>query len=298
MGRDNRKITCLNKTTNSSIEFGDSFNPYLLTDADGLYEMMADVTSNDNGMQDGSTYIGTRIKARNIVLTVKDKASHASNRNFLYLLFAPKSEGTLTYSETDAEYKVKRAIDYYVESVSVTSTKQVRTATVSLLCCDPYFSDINDTSIVMTGWENAFEFIHEFKTEGEEFASIVVQKMVEFYNDSTASNIGFTIVIDTEGDVSNPRIYQLETDEYIQIGNDSYPLNLQYGDQLTISTVTNNKNVYLKRDGVTTNINNYVTEGSKYIQLVSGTNTISYSASVGEDNLRVLIKFKNKYLGV
>lgn len=295
---DNRKIVCLNKKTNTSITLGSSFNPFLLTDADGLYEVDSNVTKNDNGMLDGATYVGSRLKTRNIVLTVKDKTEHPQNRNFLYLLFAPNAEGTLTYEEKDGDYKVKRSIDYRVEKVSSDSVKRVRTTTISLLCCDPYFSDINNTDVLMSGWSNAFEFPHEFKEEGEEFATIILQKMVEFYNESSASNVGMTFTIDFEGDCINPKIYQLETDSYIQIGNDENPLSLQYGDELTISTISNDKNVYLKRDGVTTNINEYIAEGSSYIQLVTGTNTISYSAKEGEDNMRVLIQYKNKYLGV
>lgn len=295
---DNRKITCLNKETNTSIVLGSNFSPFLLTDADGLYEMMANVTKNDNGMLDGATYVGTRVKARNIVLTIKDKSLHPTNRNFLYLMFRPDTEGTLTYEETDADFKEKRAIDYRVESVSVSSVKTVRTSTISLICCDPYFTDIEDTNISMTDWDADFEFEHEFVEEGEEFATLIVQKMVEIYNESSVGNIGMEITIDIEGDVTNPKIYQLETDSYIQVGNETNPLNLVYGDELIISTITNDKNVYLKRDGAKININEYIDESSSYIQLITGLNTISYSAEEGEDYMRVLIQYKNKYLGV
>lgn len=297
MGRDNRQITCVNNS-NMSIILGDEFNPFLLTDVDGLYEMAANVATNENGMLDGSSYVGSLLKERNIVLTIKDKSEHASNRNFLYLMFKPKSLGKLTYYEKDGDYKVKRSIDYHVESVTVTGTKGVRTSVISLICPDPYYTDDEDTEVSMTAWDDGFEFEHEFLEEGEEFATLIVQKMVEINNESSVDSLGMEITIDVEGEVVNPRVYHLESNSYIQIGTDSNPFTLEYGDELIISTVTNNKNVYLVRDGVKTNINEYIDENSTYIQLISGTNTISYTASSGEDNMRVLIKYLNKYLGV
>lgn len=297
MGRDSRKITCVNNS-NMSIILGDEFNPFLLTDVDGLYQVDVNVATNDNGMLDGSSYVGSLIKERNIVLTIKDKTEHASNRNFLYLMFKPKSKGTLTYYEKDGDYKVERSIEYYVESVDITGSKNTRTSTISLICNDPYFTDKSDTEVSMTAWDSAFEFEHEFLEEGEEFATLTVQKMVEIDNESSFDSLGIEITIDVEGTVINPRVYHLESNSYIQIGTDSNPFTMEYGDELIISTVQNNKNVYLVRDGVKTNINEYIDENSTYIQLISGTNTISYTASDGEDNMRVMIKYKNKYLGV
>lgn len=292
-----RRIKCVSDE-NISITLGDEFNPFVLIDATGLYDVDVDVNTNDNGMLDGASYVGSHIKARNIVLTIVDKAVHGERRNFLYSLFKPKRKGTLTYYEKDGDFKEERSIDYRVESISSTSQTSARTTTISLICPDPYFNDSEDTEIDMTSWDSAFEFEHEFLDEGEEFAALIVQKMVEFDNDSSMDQLGMEITIDIEGDVVNPKIYHLETDSYIQIGSDNNKLSLIYGDELIISTVTNNKNVYLIRNGVKTNINEYIDENSTYIQLISGVNTIQYSADDGEDNMRVMIKYLNKYLGV
>lgn len=294
---DGRKITCTSSNGNS-ITLGSEFNPFLLIDADGLYQVDASVTTSDNGMLDGSTYVGTNLKERNIVLTIVDKADHLSNRNFLYLVFAPKSVGTLTYYEKDGDEVEERSIDYYVESIDVASQKPLRTSTISLICNDPYFTDKSNTEVEMTGWQDEFEFEHEFLETGEEFATIIVQKTVEIKNESTIDSLGMQIVIDAEGDIVNPKVYHLESDSYIQLGNDINLFTMQYGDELVISTVQNDKNAYLIRDGFKENANEYINEGSTYIQLINGLNTVNYSAEDGEDNMRVLITYKNKYLGV
>ena len=70
------------------------------------------------------------------------------------------------------------------------------------------------------------------------------------------------------------------------------------GDVVIITTETNNKAVYLVRDGVKQEINEYLDEDSDFIQLQHGTNTIRYTADAGEDYLNVTVSYRFRYLGV
>lgn len=290
-----RRIIC--KNGSNKLVFGETYSPFVLTDCEGLYEVSSDNNYSDNGMLDGATYVGAKLRVRNIVLTVKDKSEHGSNRNLLYNVFKPKTLSTLTYEESDNGFEVKRSIDYYVESiVNNGSGSGNRTTTISLLCLDPNFSDTSYTNVTMTGWDSKFTFPHVFKSE--EFASKIKEKLISFNNESTIDKLGMQITLKAEGSVKNPKILSISDDSYIQLGTDSKPLNLIYGDEVEIYTETNNKNVYLIRDGVKSNINEYIEEGSKYIQLVAGENVIRYFAKDGEDNLLVSIRFKCKFIGV
>lgn len=292
-----RTITCTN-SHNFSLTFGDKLNPYLLENCDGLYEVDANVTITQNGMTDGGTYIGTTIKPRNIVITLRFKKELAINRNQLYQLFKPGYIGTLTYTEIDGNYEEVRLIDYYVEKVTCDSAKRARTATISLISEDPFFRDRFPTTVEMTTWENMFEFAHEFLNEKEEFASLKKEKLVNIIMENTIAYIGVTINMVAEGDVINPKMIHVESGTYIQIGYDENPFEMQFGDKLIISTVENDKNVYLERDGQITSINEYIEPGSDYIQLVDGNNSFRYSAQEGEDYLRVNIVYTRRYLGV
>ena len=70
---------------------------------------------------------------------------------------------------------------------------------------------------------------------------------------------------------------------------------MQTGDVVTITTATGNKHVTLTRNGVTTEINHYLTEDSVFIQLMRGENSIGYDASSGEDSLLVDLSYQLKY---
>lgn len=289
---DNRKITCTNNE-GMVVNFGSKFSPFLLSDCDGLYGIKNKVSMSDNTMTDGATYQGSVAQKRNIVLTLKTKENHRVNRYELYQLFPQGTKGTLTYTEDDVE----RVINYYVENIIVDSQKHVRTATVSLLCPDPYFEATTEQELTMAGWESGWEFIHEFVAEGEEFGYRVQERLKTIENTSGAKGIGMTIEIYANGQVANPSVTHVESGDYIKVGTTAHPLNMVNGDLLVITTQTNNKKVRFTHAGETTEINEYLDEGSEFIQLQAGLNTIGYSADSGESNMTVKLRYKEKYLG-
>jgi hypothetical protein len=246
-------------------------------------------------MTDGGTYQGSSAKKRNIVLTLMDKPNNVynqKNRDSLYILFPEGTQGTLTYTEGD----VSRVIDYYVEKIYKPNLK-TRLITVSLLCPDPFFYDINDTIAHMANWISGFEFVHEFIADGEELGYRSLERLTNIVNDTATDNIGMTITVDILSNVTNPKFTRVESDTHIQIGSDANPLNLVNGDVLIITTHTNNKHVYLIRNGIKTEINQYLTEQSVFIQLMRGNNNIGYSADVGEEYMSVAVSYKMKYEG-
>jgi hypothetical protein len=289
---DNRKIICTNNE-GMVINFQSKFSPFLLADCDGLYGIENNVSVSDNTMTDGATYQGSVAKKRNIVLTLKTKENHRLGRYELYQLFSQGTKGTLTYVEDGTE----RAINYYVEKIDVDSVKNVRTATVSLICPDPFFEATSDKELTMAGWESDWEFAHEFVSTGEEFGHRVQEKIKTIDNTSGAKGIGLTIEIYANGQITNPQITHIESGEFIKVGTTSNPLNLVSGDVLTITTQTNNKKVKLTHGGTTTEINEYLDEDSEFIQLQAGLNDIGYSAESGEDNMTVKLIYREKYLG-
>lgn len=289
----NRKITCRNNE-GMSVIFGSSFSPYLLADCDGIYTVSNKVGISDNTMTDGATYQGTVVSKRNIVLTLRDKENHRLNRYQLYQLFPSKTKGTLTYSEDG----VDRVIDYYVESIDIDSVAKVRTATISLICPDPFFKATSDIVLTMAGWDSGFKFIHEFNADGEAFGQRIQERLKTIENNSGAEGIGLKIEIYANGAVSNPSITQVETGNTVKVGTTAHPMNMVNGDLLTITTETNNKKVRFTHEGVTTEINEYLDEDSEFIQLIAGTNTIGYAADSGDAYMTVTLTYREKYLGV
>ena len=291
-----RKITCTN-SDNVSVTFGEAFSPFLLLHCDGIYSVDNNVWTEELSMADGGDYLGSNAKLRNIVLTVADKNNHMLNRNMLYRLFKKGSKGLFTYYECDGEYETTKEIDYYVESVNVDSEKRVRIAEISLICPYPHFRAPYDMKVIMTGWNHQFEFPHEFLEEKEELSIMVSEKLKAINNDSEMDNIGITIEMVAEGNIKNPMITHLESGEFIKVGNELSSFELIAGDTLIITTHTNDKNVYLIRDGKKTVVNEYLDEYTEFFQFKTGKNTLRYGADEGEDYLLVSVTYRHEFMG-
>ena len=289
--REIRTIACTNKL-GYTINFGEtSISPFVLIDVDGIYNYEYDVTTQSNGNTDGSTLIGSKLKERNIVITVVDVDRFARNRELLDIIFS--SEGTLTYD--DGVHK--RKINYTVEKLTGTDgTFKKRTTQISLLCPDPHFHDIEDNELEMAYIDSLFEFEHEFIGD-EEISTIIRTQNIEVLNKNGAET-AMTIIMTANGAVTNPSIALQETGEEMTIGVEGIKdFTLEAEQKIKIITEVNNCHVYLiDEDGNETNINHYLTSDSAFIRLKHGVNHLGYTAESGVDSLEVSIVFKNNYL--
>lgn len=290
-----RSITCTNND-GSTITFGETaFSPFLLAHIDGIYAVENDVVITNNSMADGGVYQGSVAKVRNIVLTITDRPENRyalPSREVLYKLFPKGTKGTLSYNE-DGEI---RKIDYYVESIRSGAANK-RLFTISLLCPDPFFYAASPITVYMAAWNGAFEFPHNFIAIGEEIGYRSASRLQAITNENAADNIGMDIVISANGSVSNPSVIRVESNEHITVGYSGKDLNMVAGDSLRITTSTNDKHVYFTHNGVTEEINQYLTEDSVFIQLMRGTNSIGYDADVGLDNMVVEVSYRLRYEG-
>lgn len=288
-----KTVTCINEDGVQAIFSYDEDAEFFLESIDGVMSVKNNVVTSANTMTDGSTYQGSTTTQRNIVITAEFDQDYQERRDFLYKCFKPKQPGTLIYKE-NAE---QRQIDYYVESIEIDEEGVCRNAIISLLCPDPFFKDPEDMTVTMAGWEPLFEFIHEFTDELEEFGIRQTELVKTIENDSAADHIGIEVRMEAQGVVKNPALYHTEQGIHIQVGSEIRPFVMNPGETVKITTGTNEKNVYLIKNGETTKINEFLDEESEFIQLVHGDNTFIYNADQGVDYLNVTIIYRFRYLG-
>ena len=287
-----RTITCINTAENIRGVFGeDDFTPFLLEDAAGIYEQSAKVNITENTLTDGSTYQSSVLQSRNIVLSLRDLNDHLANRQFLLSLFPPKSKGTLIFRDGEEE----RQTDYYVEKLTSDGIYSARRYQISLICPDPYFYDLEDYSVTLAAFVPNFTFTHEFLSVKEELGYRQINRLQDIKDEIGSDNIGITITIEASGAVENPEVTRVESNEHIQVGTESMPLDMVAGDKVIITTSDNNKKIFLEHNGVQTNISQYLSEDSTFIQLHRGDNTIGYSAASGIDSMVITITYRIRY---
>lgn len=284
----NRIIKCKNED-GEEITFNErEFNPFILASAEGIYDSTYTVNTTANTVIDGSEYQGSVMEARNIILTLMEKDNFDVNRELIDTIFIKGSVGVMTV--VDASHT--RTIEYYVESVTTTATPQVRTTTISLICPDPYFYDPNQMSIAISNIVPDFEFIHEFLEEKEEIGHYTGAGLGIIWNESAEKSLGCTMVLRAYGDVVNPRITKVETQEFLQLGAEGHPYTMHYGDVVTFVTTVGKKNAYYG----TQQINQYLHNDSTFFQLTRGVNSIGFDAESGADYLALRIMYRYKYM--
>lgn len=116
---------------------------------EGLDPVKASVTTSPYGSIDGSSYTGSSVQNRNIVLTLKPNPNwntwtHEKLRKLLYSYFMPKLLIRLVFYSDDAN-----PVEIYgvVEGVENVMFSKEPTFQISIICSDPYFQALNPTII-------------------------------------------------------------------------------------------------------------------------------------------------------
>lgn len=236
---------------------------------------------------DGSQYNSGRLDNRNIVITIVFHRDIEKNRINLYRYFPIKKKVRL-YFENDSRDVY---IDGYIESFECDLFELGQKAQISVICPSPYFRSTDTTIIKFANLVNLFEFPFSIDKEGIPFSELIISDTT--YNNEGDIDIGMIITLQATQGVSNPIIYNKTTREQFGLN-----YTLQEGDIVTIDTISGEKSVKLNKKGIITNIINSVQQGSRWLQLVSGINELSYQCDEGASALQIIISAVSFYEGV
>ena len=284
-----KTIQCINND-GIQVEFNYKEDaPFFLESLEGVYSFENDVNTSDRTMTDGAQYQSSLTRKRNIVITAHIDGEYQERRNLLYKCFKQGCHGLFRHIEDE----VVKDIDYVTESVVIEPQGVIRIVTISLLCADPHFKDPYDTEITMAGWEDCFEWPHEF-VKPEEITRRKSELIKEINNEGTVKYTGMEIKLKANAAVSDPVINHVEDGTFIRIYKTMKP-----GEQIRIVTKSNDKSVYfIDVDGNETEINDDIDEDSTFIQLIEGPNNIQYDAATGVEHLDVSLAYRTMYIGV
>lgn len=282
----------------------------------GISAGSANVNMTDYASTDGGVHNSSRIGTRNIVIKFRfiDKYSSIEElRHLSYEMFPLKKSVTLLFI-TDTRSLV---IDGIVEKNEPEIFSSTEGSDVSIICPDPYFYSFGADSMETRFSElvPAFEFVYD-ETAGEGYYSneSLTEPLTEFsiISDTASTTIhydgdaevGVTVTFHITGTVGDITFYNATNNEYFTIdvskveeivGNGFV---LGNGDDIVLRSTTGNKSVTLNHAGISTNILPAMVEGSDWVQLVKGWNTVGYYEALDNNNLSCIINNQIKYLGV
>lgn len=263
--------------------------PFFLQKIEGVDGTSASITKTKGIGQDGTTISNVTLRDRPLAIfgSIKGETKEelATLRAQLLEVFNPKVRGWIQYEYGD----IVRQIRCQIEEAPVFSKKlrsfKYQDFVINLIAPIPYWIGKTDDA-EMAAWIGGLSFPLSFP-----MSFSVRGKQISVTNDG---NVDTPVVIDFYGPATNPKIINLTTDQFVRVKRE-----LLEGEKLTISTEYGRKKVDLiDSEGVATNAMHYIDLASEFWSLEPGKNSLLYEADAGEEQAKVKVKWKNRYVGI
>lgn len=279
----------LENTYGERLQFSDT-GPFVISDIEGLSPPAASVNLDDMALIDGQKWCGAIVRARTLNISFVIQYDVERNRNASYEVLRVKKPIKIYYKSDLHDV----FIEGYVTSVNVEHFSIKQICTVSILCPSPYFKSaqeiVNELSVIV----KAFHFPFNITAENPIPFSYVQRLQNVVIQNNGKVDTGFIITLYAKGEISNPKIYNYKTGEFIGLN-----LSMETGDEITINTMPGEKTAVLLRDGITTNVFNYIMKNSTWLQLESPESIFVYEIESGDLlNLDVTFAHHDLYEGV
>ncbi len=261
---------------------------YHVKSVQGLTPPPTVVNTATAGTIDGSFHNSSRVEQRNIVITLVPNGDIEANRQLLYSMFPRKTKCTIYFKNKYRNVK----IDGYVETLESDIFSMREEVQISIICPRPFFEDLafiyKEISSVVALFEFPFSIANPIP-----FSELLEIPQLKINNVGDV-NCGTLIDVYCYDTVEGLKIINTTTSEYFEL-NYTFANN----DHIIINTNSGQMGAKLIRSGETTNLLNYVTQGSKWFKIIPGINIFTYTLTTGTDaSLKVYFTTSLMYGGV
>ena len=260
---------------NLALPIEDYASGYLVKDVEGLDPVRATITSSKFALLPGEQYQASRRGMRNILLKLGYQPDYGLTsvselRNKLYNFLMPETEVTLAFYIDGEEFVT---IKGRVESFETALFSKDPEVTVSILCFDPDFQDVNVTVVTGATTEGLVEYETDYKSvmpTGGIFRMTLSRSLgaFELYNRTPS------------GETQSMEI----THPFLS------------GDVVEIDSMPGGKRVTRIRSGVSTSILYAIPPNTRWIMLQPGVNNLRVFA--GGASIPFTFAYRTRYGGL
>lgn len=266
---------------------------FRLLDFIGAGQVNADVQTQKAPYQDGATYLDSLLDPRSLTLEIglfaADQTEIYEHRRTLSRVFNPKlGEGILRYEYAGGVKEIHATVEQapHFPTGGDNRVTTFQRCMVNLLCPNPFWLDRFKTSKQMSFLMGGLSFPLNL---GSGFSQRSFRRT--FVNNGDVST---PLEIVFYGPAINPVIQNNTTGEIIRVNR-----TLTDTDKLIIDTTFGKKSVVIEEeDGNRTNVFNWIDLSSSFFQFVVGNNEIEYNSNNDSQKSKVMISYKNRYIGV
>lgn len=266
-------------------------SPFTIAEIQGLNPPKAIINTSQISLIDGAKFNSSKLQPRHINVAFAIEYEAAKNRIEVYKVLKSKQWVKLTYNGQFRQVW----IEGYIDSIDISYFKMKQIVTCGILCPSPYFKEAEEIVTSLLNVISSFHFPFSSTATPQLVFGYINNDLGIFVENNGDVDCGMQIVLYASAAVSNPKIFNYVTREYIGLN-----YTMQAADQITIDTTQGNKTVTLLRNGVESNIFNSVIQGSTWLQLAANGSTFVYEVAEGSfaGDLAVTFRHNNLYEGV
>lgn len=265
-------------------------SPFTVTEIQGLNPPEATINTSQVALIDGAKFNSAKLNMRSLNVAFAIEYEAAKNRIEVFKVLKSKQYVKMYYI---GDYR-DVYIEGYISAINITYFERKQIVTCSILCPDPYFKQAQEIVDKLTNIISAFHFPFASTDEPELLFGYISNDVgITIANDGDV-DCGMIIELYARDDVSDPKIFNYITQDFIGLSFD-----MEQADLITIDTRQGHKSAILTRNGVQTNLFNYVLKNSTWLQLEANGSTFVYEVGTGDAaDLVVTFKHNNLFEGV
>lgn len=281
-------LTLENKN-GDQLTFGQN-SPFTISEIQGLNPPDATINTSQVALIDGARFNSAKMNMRTINVAFAIEYSAAYNRIEVFKVLKSKQYVKLYYN---GDYR-DVWIEGYIQKIDIAYFEKKQIVTCTILCPFPYFREAQQIINEIENIISAFHFPFASTAEPELLFGYLSDDVAVLVENNGDVECGLTIELYASTNVTNPKIWNYVSREFFGLN-----YQLQQADLITINTRQGEKTVTLLRNGVETNIFNYVMQGSTWLQLSPSGDTFVYEVETGNNaDLSVTFKHDNLFEGV
>lgn len=264
-------------------------NPMYEVEIEGLNPAQVSINTSAAAIGDGTLYNSSHISERNIVITLYLKNDIEKSRVNLYNYFMSNKVTRIFYKSSLLDVY----IDGYMESFEYKLFELGQKVQISMICPNPLFRSVNETSTAHSIVTDLFEFEMDIDEAGIEFSTCIMNEPFEVYNAGSECGVMITMLFSGRK-VDNPYIKNLTTGEILQINT-----TITEDSSIVINTNSGEKSIFWKRGTSEKNILQLMDSNSSWIRLRKGMNMFEYgTANGGDEYMSVNVTYIGFHEGV
>lgn len=264
-----------------SIELGQSA-PFFVTKIEGFSNVANIISTTKSPNQDGRFIRNESLDSRFLYIQGEYYyPNRQDGRDRLIQVFNPKLDGVLQYINGD----FVREIECKPEGTPIISSTNKSTVPymINLIAPIPFWLDEYESSEEIVTWIGGFRFPFRFPVRFGTRGDTIINILNE-------GDVDTPIKLEIMGPATKPKILLRETGEFIRVNT-----NLGAEDILIVTTEFGNKRVEL--NGVNA-FNLIDLPDSTFFNLKTGDNVIVATTENINDNVKIKISYRNRYIGV